>query len=73
VTDYVLLVNVTMRKLTTYHPKKCWKPDCNEKTVFIFTFMDEPFPTCAFHAEEFIKVLQETHRMFSMVKESGSK
>jgi hypothetical protein len=62
-----------MKKLyTTYHPKKCWKPDCNEKTVFIFNFMDQPFPTCKLHAEEFIKVLQETHRIFTVVKERDS-
>ena len=72
-TDYTFVLNVTMRRDSIQYPKACWKPDCEEKTVFIFNFMDNPFPTCAFHADEFLKVLKETYRIFLNTKRSDAK
>ena len=70
-TNYVF--QVTIRMDTWHQPKECWKPDCKEKSVFIFNFMDNPFPTCVEHADEFFKVLKETYRIFLMMKGSDAK
>lgn len=68
VTHYVFHVNVAMIQHT--FPKECWKPDCNEKSVFVFDFMDNQFPTCIGHADEFFKILKATYQIFLKLKGS---
>lgn len=73
-THYAFQVNITMREIfPNYSPTTCWRSDCKEKTVFLFNFMDCEFPTCAEHAEEFLRILRETYRIFVLTKVRGAK
>jgi len=71
VTHYAFTVSINMVQLSIH--RECWKPDCKEKSIFIFNFMDHQFPTCIEHTDEFFKVLKETYRIFLAMKGSDAK
>jgi len=71
---YALEFHVRMMQLTDpFYSTKCWKPECNKKTAFVFEFMGSAFPVCIEHVDEFLTILKKTYGIFLLAKGSDAK